>query len=79
VTRILLLAALALFVVVALRRAFAAGRASTVPPQRPRGPGAPRDDARPRSGGSPQQLVCGACGHDFDPEESGWICPRCGK
>lgn len=74
-TRILLLVVLALFVVVALRRAFAAGRASSMPTGRPRGPG----DDRPRSSRAPQHLVCGACGEDFDPEESGWICPRCGK
>jgi hypothetical protein len=78
VTRILLLAALALFVLVALRRAFAAGRVQELPRRRPRGPG---HSAPPpvRSGESPDQLVCGACGQQFDPEESGWICPRCGK
>jgi hypothetical protein len=81
VTRFLLIAALVVFVLVAVRRAFAAGQAS----QR-------RVSSRPRVRGSrppepgegaldkaPEFLVCGGCGHGFDPEESGWICPRCGK
>lgn len=75
-TRILLLFALALFVIVVLRRALSAGKVDELPRGRSRGP-----SARPpaRASQSPDKLVCGACGQEFDPEESGWICPRCGK
>jgi len=36
---------------------------------------------RPRRGPSlpPDRLVCGICGAAFDPEASGWICPKCKK
>ena len=27
----------------------------------------------------PKTLVCGICGESFDPEASGWICPKCRK
>jgi hypothetical protein len=27
----------------------------------------------------PDTLVCGVCGQSFDPEASGWICPKCKK
>jgi hypothetical protein len=76
VTRILILIALALFVIVALRRALSAGKVDERPSRRPRGPFGPPPARRSES---PDQLVCGACGQQFDPEESGWICPRCGK
>jgi rubrerythrin len=79
VTRILLLVALGLFVLLTLRRALAAGRTNAEPTRRSRGSGAPRRPLRERSADSPGQLVCGACGEQFDPEESGWICPSCGK
>ena len=78
-TRILLVAAIALFVLVALRRAFAAGRASVLPERGSRPSGAAPRQPRTRSAESPDRLVCGACGEQFDPEKSGWICPRCGK
>jgi len=93
--RLLLLAALGLFVVMSLRRALQAGRRGPRPrpgPARrsstrpPRG-GAQRSDRAPRDRDGelrdpalpPDRLVCGACGHGFDPELSGWICPHCGK
>jgi rubrerythrin len=27
----------------------------------------------------PDRLVCGICGEAFDPEQSGWVCPKCKK
>ena len=27
----------------------------------------------------PDRLVCGVCSESFDPEKTGWICPKCGK
>jgi len=27
----------------------------------------------------PDRLVCGVCGESFDPDKTGWICPKCGK
>jgi hypothetical protein len=27
----------------------------------------------------PKHLVCGACGRQYDPTASGWICPQCHK
>lgn len=27
----------------------------------------------------PDRMVCGICGEAFDPEASGWICPKCKK
>ena len=36
-----------------------------------------RRGARPI--GPPEQLVCGECGTAFEPDKSGWICPKCGK
>jgi Zn finger protein HypA/HybF involved in hydrogenase expression len=29
--------------------------------------------------GMPKHLVCGACGRQYDPQASGWICPQCHK
>jgi hypothetical protein len=29
--------------------------------------------------GPPEQLVCGACGAEFEADKNGWICPKCGK
>ena len=78
-TRILLLAALALFTLVAVRRALAAGKQASPPPPRSRGPGPQRGEPRRHTSKAPEQLVCGACGHEFDPEQSGWVCPQCGK
>ena len=69
--RLLIVAGLILFVVIATRRARnEAGKE----PRRRRKSGSGR-----RSIGPPERLVCGACGTEFDPEESGWICPKCGK
>ena len=36
----------------------------------------------PKRGGGPAEsppksLVCGSCGFEFDPEASGWTCPKC--
>jgi rubrerythrin len=42
------------------------------PPRVPRGPSS---TAR----GAPRALVCGECGTQFEPQEGGWICPKCGK
>jgi len=75
--RLLLLGLLVAFLVHAVRRALAAGRE-----QKARGPRPGGDDEGRRDGvGSlpPDRLVCGACGHEFNPEHSGWICPKCGK
>jgi hypothetical protein len=42
-----------------------------------------RSRATPRgnvtAGVMPEQLVCGACGAQYDPQASGWICPKCHK
>ena len=27
----------------------------------------------------PDRLVCGVCSESFDPDKTGWICPKCGK
>lgn len=27
----------------------------------------------------PKRLVCGACGREYDPQKSGWLCPQCHK
>jgi Zn finger protein HypA/HybF involved in hydrogenase expression len=27
----------------------------------------------------PKQLVCGACGREYDPQKNGWLCPQCHK
>ena len=74
--RLLLLGLLVAFLVHAVRRALAAGRE-----QGGRGPRADRDRDGDSDGEGrpPQRRVCGACGHDFDAEQSGWLCPKCGK
>jgi hypothetical protein len=69
--RLLLLGLLIGFLVHAVRRALAAGREANARD--------PRDPRADRGGTAPDQLVCGACGQEFDPEQSGWICPKCGK
>ena len=28
---------------------------------------------------TPKQLVCGACGREYDPQKNGWLCPQCNK
>jgi hypothetical protein len=67
--RLLLLFGLVAFLVHSVRRALTAGRQAD-------GPRQPRE-----RGGSlpPERLVCGACGSEFNPDQSGWICPKCGK
>jgi len=27
----------------------------------------------------PDTLVCGVCSESFDPDKTGWICPKCGR
>jgi hypothetical protein len=66
--RLLLLVGLVAFLVHAVRRALAAGREPGGPTPRERGGSLP-----------PERLVCGACGNEFNPDKSGWICPKCGK
>lgn len=67
--RVLLLGLLVAFLVHAIRRALAAARdPGGRPPRSERGGSLP-----------PERLVCGACGQEFDPEQNGWICPKCGK
>lgn len=81
--RLLLLGLLVAFLVHAVRRALAAGREQRARRSRPAGGDGARDgedDVRDRGGSlPPDRLVCGACGHEFNPEQSGWICPKCGK
>lgn len=45
------------------------------------GPGRASHRRGPASdaGGLPKQVVCGACGHEYDPQAAGWLCPKCGK
>lgn len=40
-----------------------------------------RPGPRPRKSPNlpPDRLVCGVCSESFDPEQTGWICPKCGK
>jgi rubrerythrin len=78
--RLLLLGLLIAFLVHAVRRALAAGREHAGRGRRPDGGGGDGGDGG-GGGGSlpPERLVCGACGHEFNPEQSGWICPKCGK
>jgi len=81
--RLLLLGMLVAFLVHAVRRALAAGRDQRARGPRPNGgePGGGDGQGRREGAGSlpPDRLVCGACGHEFNPEQSGWICPKCGK
>jgi hypothetical protein len=37
----------------------------------------PKDWRARRPNLPPERLVCGVCGHEFDPDKSGWICPKC--
>jgi hypothetical protein len=67
--RLLIVVALLVFVMVATRRMLRENR----------GTGRRRRDSGPRPAGPPERLVCGVCGMEFDPEKSGWICPKCGK
>jgi hypothetical protein len=77
--RLLLLGLLVAFLVHAVRRALAAGREQRARRSRPGGSNE-EHDAQDRGGSlPPERLVCGACGHEFNPEQSGWICPKCGK
>ena len=55
-----------------VRRAFIAARDESAPQPKRRKP-------RAKGGEGPDTIVCGACGISFDPDASGWICPRCGK
>ncbi|MFI5306694.1 MAG: hypothetical protein ACHQ53_05035 [Polyangiales bacterium] len=63
-SRLLIVIALLVFVVLVARRG---GKLRSTP------------KGRVGAGGLPQRLVCGACGAEFEPEKSGWICPKCGK
>jgi len=62
--RLLIVVALLVFVVLLARRG---GRLR--PPSR----------GRVSAGAMPERLVCGACGAEFEPDKTGWICPKCGK
>ena len=73
--RILLLGLLVAFLVHAIRRALGAAREQGGRDRRPRNDHGDGDG----DGASPKQLVCGACGREFNPEQNGWICPSCGK
>jgi rubrerythrin len=70
-TRLFLVVALIAFVIWSVRRARRQGERFE---QRMR---EMRRSERPL--GPPEQLVCGACGTAFEPDKSGWICPKCGK
>jgi hypothetical protein len=63
--RLLLLGLLVAFLVHAVRRAFAAAREPKPP--------------RMKDTSMPELITCGSCGHEFDAEQSGWLCPKCGK
>jgi hypothetical protein len=64
----LILAAIVAFGLV-IRNALRAAMREGQPGPKPRGsPNLP-----------PDRLVCGVCGEAFDPEASGWICPKCKK
>jgi hypothetical protein len=69
--RLLLIAAVILFLLWAVRRALSSG-----PPPRARGK---RPTARGPEIGPPDRLVCGECGAQFDAEKNGWVCPHCRK
>ncbi len=88
-TRILLLLAVLLALSLMVRRAFRGAsrdeissrgaRRSNAPGRASRPPGVGRTRARKGANAPPDTLVCGVCGHAFDPEQTGWICPKCGK
>lgn len=67
--RFLLIAAVIVLLLWAVRRAIGAGRQ---PRARSRRPGGDKL-------GPPEQLICGECGAEFDAEKHGWICPHCRK
>lgn len=69
-TRILLaLAAIAIFALLLRNALLGAGKKESKPGPRPR-----RNPSLP-----PDRLVCGMCGEPYDPEQSGWACPKCKK
>jgi len=68
-TRILLaLAAIAIFALLIRNALLGAGKDSRPGPRPRRNPSLP-----------PDRLVCGMCGEPYDPEQSGWACPKCKK
>jgi rubrerythrin len=82
VTRILLILAALIALSLMVRRALqgasrdeSTGRSR--PPGRRRGPPGRRESKSPHL--PPDTLVCGVCGQAFDPDKTGWICPKCGK
>jgi hypothetical protein len=64
----LILAAIVVFGLVIRNALLAAMREGKPGPKKRSGPHLP-----------PDRLVCGVCGEAFDPEASGWICPKCKK
>jgi hypothetical protein len=68
--RLLLIAAVILFLLWAVRRALSSGQ----PPRARKRPA-----ARGPELGPPDRLVCGECGAQFDAEKHGWACPHCRK
>jgi rubrerythrin len=71
-TKLLIVLGLIAFVLLNLRRARKEA-------ERARALRRSRATAGERPLGPPQQLVCGECGTEFEPDKSGWICPKCGK
>ncbi len=68
-TRFLLIIAALAILGLAIRNALRAAMKDGKPGPKPkRNPNLP-----------PDRLVCGICGEAFDPEASGWICPKCRK
>jgi predicted amidophosphoribosyltransferase len=39
--------------------------------------GGPASKGQTFAKGMPRQLVCGACGKDYEPLKQGWLCPHC--
>jgi hypothetical protein len=72
VTRLLIIVALIAGLGLMVRRAVKAAMHDGSPKPPP-----PKDWRARRPNLPPERLVCGACGHEFDPEKSGWICPKC--
>jgi hypothetical protein len=68
--RLLLIAAVILLLLWAVRRALASGQ----PPRAGKRPAAQGSELGP-----PDRLVCGECGAQFDAEKHGWVCPHCRK
>ena len=69
--RLLFYAILAILAAVWMRRLSASARA-----QQSSGPA---DKGQAFVKGMPRQLVCGACGKDYEPLIHGWLCPHCQK